>query len=309
MFEIPILLIIYNRPDVLSSVFRIIQEIKPSKIFVAADGPKDNDMLDIAKCNQTRKVVEDNINWNCQVEKLYSDINLGCQLGPAKAIDWFFDNVDKGIILEDDCVADLSFFPFCAELLDKYQDDERIMMISGNNVISKWDNDASYVFSKIGSCWGWATWKRAWNKFDVHMKLFPKAKENKIFTKIFKDINQAVYRELVCEKTFFKKIDAWDYAWTFARLHQSGLSIVPNVNLIKNIGFGTDATHTKNPDDKIAKAEVYSIDFPLKHPDFILSDDEFDSKVFYETINYRLNENVINYLINKIKKYVFKNKK
>jgi len=272
-FNTPILFLIFNRPEETKHVFQKIKEVKPKKLFVAADGPRKNVKNEIKKCKETRNIVK-NIDCDCQIETLYRDENLGCKKAVSSAIDWFFENVEEGIILEDDCLPSLSFFTFCQELLKKYKDDERIMMISGFNKQEFWHpNRYDYFFSRLGGIWGWATWKRSWSNFDIKMK------------KLDKFIKQGYYDYLYGSKfgTVRKKqmltclqenIDTWDYQWGFSREINGGLSCVPSKSLIKNIGFGENATHTKNL--LHSKIGNHNLDFPLKNNPIKVPDMQYD---------------------------------
>jgi len=280
-FDTPILFIIFNRLDTTKIVFEEIRKIKPSRLYIAGDGPREKIDDDELKVAAVRDYVLKTIDWDCDVKTLFRDKNLGCKYAVSSAITWFFENEPWGIILEDDCVPDQSFFWFCEELLQKYRDDTRIMMISGINLADKWYSDGqSYHFSIYGGIWGWASWRRAWKYYDLEMKLWdnPKAKKTIKDLMIFKD--QCVERIHLFQKTYDGKIDTWDYQWSFARMTQSGLSIVPNVNLIKNIGFGIEATHTNKKLDDKADLAIHSLAFPIKINPFIVADREYD-KIFY----------------------------
>lgn len=290
----PILLLIFNRPKTTQVVFDEIRRAKPKKLFIAADGPRANRVDDVAKCEDTRKITE-LIDWPCTVERLYRKVNLGCGVGPSDAISWFFNNVDSGIILEDDCVPDQSFFKFCDELLEKYEDDKRIMMISGDNFQDKNTTITdSYYFSRHCHCWGWATWKRAWNLFDFNMSSWPTFKKRNNLLELF-DGNCLVskYWESVFNYVYKGKKDIWDYQWTYACVSNGGMTILPAVNLVTNIGVGEGATHTARR-GKSTEIPSSSISFPLKHPKLILRNKELDYKT---DKNYFLTPRVIGGLI------------
>lgn len=175
--NVPVLLLIFNRPDTTQRVFHEIRGASPLQLFISADGPRENKPGEFEKCQITRDIVRQ-VDWDCEVYTNFRDKNLGCKIAVSSAIDWFFENVEEGIILEDDCLPSFSFFRFCEELLEKYRDDERIMQIGGTNLLSEWQrSDDSYYFSKYGAIWGWATWRRAWQYYDVNMKLWPEVKK------------------------------------------------------------------------------------------------------------------------------------
>jgi hypothetical protein len=283
LLNTPVLLIIFNRADTTKLVFEAIRKARPPRLYVAADGPRPHVESDKIKCAEARKVVE-NVDWPCEVKTLFRDQNLNCGKAPSSAITWFFEHEEQGIILEDDCLPSPSFFRFCEELLEKYKDDTRIMHIGGNNFQYGWQNDKnhSYYFSRNGYIWGWATWRRAWKLYDFDMKLYDKLKANGFFNDFFLNRLEKMYRLKKFDKTVAKRgnVDWWDYQWEFTRLAHSGLSIVPNKNLIKNLGFGEGATHTVDQSDKRMSMEARDIEFPLKHPTFVVRDIQSDRRYF-----------------------------
>lgn len=237
MLETPILFLIFNRPDVTFLVFEKIKQIKPKYLFIAADGPRKTVPGEIEMCEKTRSVVAE-IDWNCEVKTLFREDNLGCGLGVSSAISWFFEHVEQGIILEDDCLPDMSFFSFCEKLLDYYKNDESVMHISGDNFqLGKKIGKGSYYFSAYTHIWGWATWKRVWNQYDFNMT------DLDAFLADNKKISDYWINVLTATKE--KKIDTWDYQYNYLLLKKKGKAILPNINLIKNIGFNAAATHTK----------------------------------------------------------------
>jgi hypothetical protein len=275
--NVPLLFLIFNRPDTTQQVFDEIRKAQPAQLFVAADGPRKNQVADYELCKKTREIIRQ-VDWDCRVFTRFQDENLGCRHAVSSAITWFFSNVEEGIILEDDCIPDQSFFRFCQELLEKYRDDERIMMVSGNNFqFGKRRTNYSYYFSKYFHIWGWATWKRAWNYYDVDMKSWPKIKDGRWLIDIVKDKNAEKFWEKIFENTYRGTINTWDFQWVFSCWIQNGLAILPNVNLVKNIGFDGNATHTKGK-NKQANLSVNSIHFPLKNPEFVIADNEADAR-------------------------------
>lgn len=284
----PVLFLIFNRPDTTQRVFNAIKKAKPKQLFIAADGPRENVKGEKERCEQARKIIEQ-LDWDCEVKTLSRDKNLGCKIAVSSAIDWFFGNVEEGIILEDDCLPSQSFFWFCQEMLKYYKNDNSIMHITGSNSqFGKKIGDASYFFSKYGDIWGWATWRRVWKYYDVEMKKFPKFKKDNQMINIFRYKKMQNYYSYIFEKVYNGKINTWDYQWSFARLIDYGISIQPNVNLIQNIGFGIDATHTHKEIPLIVNNFANNIDFPLIHPFFKIPNNIADKKYFIEVI-YRRN--------------------
>ena|SRR5688572_14820052 len=279
----PVLLVIFNRPETTTLVFEAIRKAKPQRLYIAADGPRPNVKADVKRCAEARKAVS-KVDWDCQVNTLFRDENLNCGVGPSSAFTWFFKHEEEGIILEDDCLPSQSFFWYCEELLQHYRDDNRIMHIGGNNFLNGWrkDNDYSYYFSRSGHIWGWATWRRAWDKFDFNLEIYNKLKKKKYFDRFFLNWLEKFYRLRKFEKTVasFDKVNWWDYQWDFARYVNSGLAIIPEVNLVKNIGFNERATHTHNGNSKNAELEANDIELPLRHPPFLIRDVESERRYF-----------------------------
>ena len=274
--NVPVLFLIFNRPDTTQLVFDEIRKAKPAQLFVAADGPRKDRPDDIENCRKTREIIRQ-VDWDCNVSTLYRDENLGCKRGVSSAIDWFFSHVEEGIILEDDCVPDQSFFPFCQELLERYRDDERVMMISGDNFqFGKQRTEYSYYFSRYVHIWGWATWKRAWNYYDISMNLWPLIRDGDWLMDILDDRNAVNYWTHCFEDTHAGKIDTWDYEWVFACWIQTGLSVMPNVNLVTNIGFDKSGTHTQG-DTIFSRLPAKKAKFPLVHPKYIIRDCKSDN--------------------------------
>lgn len=275
----PILLIIFKRPDTTQQVFERIRQAQPRKLFIAADGPRADHPGEAEQCAQTRAVVA-NIDWDCEVHTLYHDTNLGCGIGPYTAITWFFEHVSAGIILEDDCLPDLSFFSFCTELLDLYAQDERIGMVGGCNFLPGvfGGNQASYFLSYYTMVWGWATWRRAWEKMDFNLTLWPELRPNPrwLLEKVIEE-DRLVYWTNIFENLYAgDRTQVWDYQWTFSLWTQNMLSVIPARNLVRNIGFGQDATHTKEDLRNLSSIPVEPISFPLQHPAAILRNVEID---------------------------------
>jgi len=263
----PILFLVFNRPDTTKRVFEEIKKAKPKQLFIAADGPRTKEEEE--KTNSVRKYVISNINWPCKVKKLFRRKNLGCKYAVSGAIDWFFDNVTEGIILEDDCLPDKSFFRFCQELLKRYKNDERIMSISGQNYIGKFNVQESYLFSKYAFIWGWATWKRAWEKMDFELKKYCEIKKEEKLKKNYPNFIERKLRERKIRNVLNKKVDTWDIQWSVSHNINKKLCIIPKINLVENIGFSNNNfTNTKENywDKKFLHHKANEMKFPLKHP-------------------------------------------
>jgi hypothetical protein len=241
----PVLFIIFNRPDVTQKVFDTIRQAQPRQLFIAADGPRIGVEGDQDKCKSVREIIKQ-IDWDCEIKTLFRDNNLGCKKAVSGAITWFFENVEEGIILEDDCLPSQSFFKYCEDLLEKYRDDKRIMLISGFNIQNIWNPSRyDYFFSNLGGIWGWATWKRAWLLYDINMNKLSYFANNRYFEYLLGgDVGEKRKKQMF--NVVKNKMDTWDYQWGFSRHLNSGMACVPSKNLIQNIGFGDNATHTKS---------------------------------------------------------------
>lgn len=277
----PIAFIIFNRPEHAQKVFNEIRNARPEKLFIIADGPRTP--AESALCEETRAVVT-RIDWPCEVRRNYADVNLGVKQRISSGITWFFEHVSEGIILEDDCLPDQSFFPYCKELLERYKDDTRIMHISGDNFQqnnSKFACKESYYFSRIPHVWGWATWRRAWNLYDAEMKRWPEVKKLRTLGPVFKNYGVYEYLSYSWDVHYENKKDNWDRQWVFACALYGGACINPAVNLVSNIGFGNNSTHTKEM-RWFADMPRHAMSFPLAHPKNISIDRSADAYTFRE---------------------------
>ncbi len=248
--ETPVLLLVFNRPEQTRQVFDQIRQVRPRQLFVAADGPRPGHAGDAAGCAEARRIVEQ-VDWTCDVRTRFLDENLGCARAVSSGITWFFDQVEQGIILEDDCLPSLSFFGFCQTLLDHYRDDTRVMHISGSNFqAGRRRGDGSYYLSRQPLIWGWATWRRAWKYYDLEMKTFPAFKSQNQIANIFDDFIIRKYRTFHFDRLYRSpRPTTWDFMWSYTVYSQNGLCVSPNVNLVSNIGFGENSTHTANRRD------------------------------------------------------------
>jgi hypothetical protein len=313
MLRTPILFIIFNRFDTTKKVFERIKEAKPKQLFIAGDGPRIDKIDDPEKCQATRKIIEQ-IDWDCEVKTLFREKNLGCKIAVSSAISWFFDNVEEGIILEDDCLPHPTFFKFCENLLEKYRYDQRVMMITGSNFQKENKyGDGSYYFSRFAHIWGWASWRRAWQFYDVDLKNLDQfISQNKIDEVVinYPQLKSKWLNDLKKTKSGF--INTWDYQWSYAIFSNFGLSVTPNVNLISNIGFGhQDATFTTGSDPNVENLPTFPIG-DITHPSFTMPSKEADDYIanniyFYKNISMikknrlkRLKKNLLRILKNKI---------
>lgn len=267
-FDVPILLIVFNRPDKTRKILDEILKTKPARLYIASDAPRVNNISDEVLCNEVKLIIDYILlNTSCKVFTLFRENNLGCKVAVSSAITWFFEHEDFGIILEDDTLPNKSFFEFCEEMLVKYYHNHSVGMICGSNLIANtFQCDESYFFSRYTPVWGWATWKRAWNLYDVTI-----AKWNESILNDFKIAPRQKYKKNywnnVFRNAYYEKIDTWDYQWTFTCWENEMLAIIPSNNLIKNIGFDNTATHTVHSEPFFVKnAQPKELTFPLTHP-------------------------------------------
>lgn len=283
--RVPILFLIFNRPQTTDRVFEAIRRARPEKLYIAADGPRTHIPDDDTNCALARDIAT-SVDWSCRVRTRFLQENAGCQLAVSSAITWFFEHEQEGIILEDDCLPDQTFFLYCEELLDRYRDDHRIFAISGSNFQSETDSvDGSYYFSCFNHCWGWATWKRAWKYFDFEMELWPKYKSDGLLSEVFENRIYREYWEDCFDEVFAEKINSWSYRWTFAAWANSALSVLPAKNLVMNIGLGASATHTVS---HIHQNRISALDFPLRHPAVMKRSIPADISSMHRHFNVRL---------------------
>lgn len=278
-FNTPILFLIFNRPDTTARVFERIREIKPAKLYVAADAAREGRADESIRCDEARAIIE-RIDWDCDLKTLYRSENLGCKMAVSNAITWFFSQEEYGIILEDDCLPDLSFFLFCEEMLLKYKDDERIGHVGGDSFFPELvTKGQSYDFCSFAHIWGWASWRRVWKNYDVNFEYWTKYKDDKnkrnsLFTSLREKIYFSSSITDALEGT--SGINTWDTQYFFMLRTQHQLSIYPSVNLVTNIGIGdVNSTHTTKKNDKVYVLSK-GISFPLTHPSYVLSNRDID---------------------------------
>ena len=280
----PVLFLIFNRPDTTLKVFNEIRIAQPSKLYIAADGPRKDRLNESSLCEQTRAILG-KIDWDCEIKTLFRKNNLGCKEAISSAITWFFDNEEEGIILEDDCLPSKSFFYYCDTLLEKYRLDTRIRHIAGSKLhIDKTWGSASTYFTNQTHVWGWASWRRVWKDYDKNLSNYQENEVRHQLGNIFSDpfvvdswVN--IFKELKAGK-----IDTWDYQLAFLNYFNNSLSINPNVNLISNIGFGESATHTFEPNHIYSNIPIGEIT-DITYPKYTLPEKDADYALFQHDFN------------------------
>jgi len=282
----PIAYIVFNRPRHTRETFAAIRDQKPSKLFLIADGPRSGHPTDAQRCLEVRNIVAQ-VDWPCEVYRNFADQNLGCKRRVSSGLDWVFEQVESAIILEDDCLPHPDFFRYCQDLLERYSDDKRVWVVTGNNFQGgRRRGQASYYFSKFNHCWGWATWRRAWRHYRVDMPFWTDWQTSTDWLRKLPDqVERKVFGDLF-DRVFRGEIDTWDYQWTACVWYHNGLTATPNTNLVTNIGFGPDATHTLADDDR----EGLSTQAlgPLVHPSIIEVDRRADKLIFDQNFGGKL---------------------
>ena len=272
-----VLFLVFNRLDTTTQVFEAIRLAKPPRLYIASDGARGSREGEKVTVQAVRDYVLSHIDWDCEVKTLFREQNLGCKYAVSGAIDWFFENEEMGIILEDDCLPDPTFFRFCQEMLERYRHDQRIGLISGDNFqFGNRRSDDSYYFSKYVHIWGWASWRDRWvNSYDVAMAKWPGIRDGAWLSDMVGNAREAAYWTKILERVHRGEIDTWDYQWVFANWVEGRMTILPSVNMISNIGFDGNATHTKGASD-LANLTRNPIGFPLMHPLGVFRNTEAD---------------------------------
>jgi hypothetical protein len=277
---VPIAFLVFNRPETTARVFEAIRAAQPSRLLVVADGPRPGES-DL--CATVRRITEQ-IDWPCEVERNYAERNLGCGERVSSGLDWVFSLVEQAIILEDDCLPHPDFFPFCEKMLACYRDDERVMMVGGTNyLIDRLAMPDSYLFSRYFAIWGWATWRRAWQRYDRTMEHWPRLRGEKQLSSLYSQHFMVRHLTRLFDTVFSGRLDTWDVQWFYSCLFNNGLSIVPGMNLISNIGVygthtGADTTHQHFP--------VFPLQLDaLRHPSLVYPDRRYDAPFFRMTFH------------------------
>ena len=288
--DVAVAFVVFNRPESTRKSFQRIRAAQPNRLFLISDGPRTNRAAEFALVEQSRRIAEQ-VDWSCEVEKIYSDQNMGCGTRISSGISEAMKQVDRLIVLEDDCVAEDSFFPFCDELLERYEDDQRVMAISGNNFQMGTRRTAeSYYFSKYPHCWGWATWRRAWDHFQLGIPAWPEFRDALNLATLCTSRREIEYWTMIFDKVHAGQTSSWAYPWTLCCWMNHGLTVLPEVNLVTNTGFGDDATHTSKRGHKLSNLSTGRIE-TIQHPSRVsrhfVADQFTDDLVFSGTYRRR----------------------
>jgi hypothetical protein len=274
----PVAFVIFNRPDRSERVFAEIAKARPAKLLVVADGPRHPGERE--QCDAARAII-DRVDWDCEVLKNYSAVNLGCKRRVSSGLGWVFDQVEEAIILEDDCLPHESFFPFCTELLERFRNDERVSMICGSNFQrGKQRSPYSYFFGLHVTVWGWASWRRVWRHYDLEMRRWAQLRETSWLADLLMNPVAVRYWQETFEGAFRGDYDTWDWQLFFSWWSRNMLALVPDRNLVSNIGFGTQASHTRDSLPSMAGLPIEAMTFPLNHPADVHLDRDADNFSF-----------------------------
>ncbi len=281
--DIPIVLCIYNRPDFTRRAANVLKAVNPKRIFIIADGPKSSNPSDAELCAQAQRIAVESFK-DAKVQMNASGINLGCRKRIQTGLNWVFGLVDEAIIIEDDCIPELSFFPFCAELIEKYRHEKEIGLIGGTNFqFDRRCSPNSYFFSRYPLMWGWATWRRTWEIYEADLDSWNEARDTSWLADLLVDPLVTAYWRRIFDHVR-DGFDTWDYSMVYSCWRNKLLSIQPGRNLVSNIGFGVSATHTHERVSLFANMLVHRMTFPLTHPPRIERDldcDDWTEKIAF----------------------------
>ena len=284
-----LLLLLFNRPETTHKLFQKLKIFKPKKIYINIDGPREKNLNDKKLCTEVEKITND-ISWDCKVFKKINEKNKGCRSSVSEAINWFFQYENSGIILEDDCIPSSKFFEFCERMLKKFENNNQIKVVSGSNFHdNKKFGEGDYYFSKYAHCWGWATWKRAWLEYDDKMENWKEFKKSKNWEELHINFYERKYWTKIFDKVIKRKIDSWAYVWLYSVWYKNGITITPNFNMINNIGFGPDATHTFKSKNISIRQEILENSDIIKDPREIYVNRNADEIIFETHFNGKFN--------------------
>lgn len=270
----PVAFIVFNRPEHTRAAFAAIRGYRPSRLFLIADGPRTHYPLDAVRCQDVRHIVSE-VDWPCEVRTNFSNHNLGCSLRVSSGLDWVFSEADRAIVLEDDCVASPEFFSFCDQILEAYENNEAVWVVSGNSYQPEIKRgDGSYYFSKYPDCWGWATWRRAWRHYQNDLPFLDEWQRTRRWKECFPTLLERRYFDRVFRGVLRGATDSWGYRWLACMIYGGGLAATPNANLVQNIGFDGEGTHTTNRGNPHPHCPTQL--GPMKHPTRVAPDVEAD---------------------------------
>ena len=281
-YDVPVALIVYKRVDLTKKVFAAIREVRPAELYIISDGPKGRDDADAVRC--VREYLDSHIDWPCNIHRDYAEKNLGPRYRMPSGMKWVFENVDRAVFIEDDIEAGPDFFWFCREMLERYKDDQRVMMISGMNFFPGDESfgDKDYCFAYFSHIWGWATWKRAFEGYDINIKSWPEVRKSGKIKDKFTRRGYNFFKWIFDDLQYQWYDQAWDYQWAYHRFINEGLGIIPRRNLVVNLGIADkDAIHpveSERVKDRVDGLIIENMTENLRHPDEIKCNKRYDEK-------------------------------
>jgi hypothetical protein len=286
--QVPVLFLVFNRPYHTRQTFEALRKIKPRYLYIGADGPREGNARDVKKCQEVRNIATA-VDWECEIKTLFNQKNLGTKIAVSNAITWFFNEVEEGIIIEDDCVPDPTFYNFASAMLDLYRHDERIMHINGTNLLmgKQIVTDSSYYYSNLCQVWGWATWRRAWQHFDAFMKDFEAIDKVQLLSTISDDPAVSNYWYGCLDSVYRGEVDTWDYQWFYAFWKKRGTAVTPSLNMVSNIGFGEEGTRTIIKFNPFSKMKRYPMKKIIHPPAFAINEsaDRYSNEQKFRELN------------------------
>lgn len=271
-YSVPVAVIVFNRTALAEKMLKILEKLRPEKLFVISDGAREHVPGEEKKVAAVRELFA-HLSWDCEVYRNYAEKNMGCDCRVPSGLDWVFGHVDRAVILEDDCIPDSRFFRYAEDMLERYRDDPRVMMVAGSNPLGRYPIGESVCFTARVYCWGWATWKRAWEHYCDDGSEWERIQKDGTLAGIYPRRTR-YYLKKELNYYFERGKCPWDYLWWISCMGAGGLCAVPKVNLITNEGFGEDATHTQ--DKGSYSGETFRMDFPLRFPREVERDRNFD---------------------------------
>lgn len=271
-YDVPVVVIVFNRVELAAKLLKCIRQLCPQRLFVISDGARDFVPGEKERVEKVRALFED-ISWPCKVQKNYAKKNMGCDNRIPSGLDWVFEQVEEAVILEDDCIPSPQFFLYAEQMLARYREDPRVMMIAGSNPIQRYEVPASCFFTARVYTWGWATWRRAWEHYCDSRTEWDRIRRDGTFARVY-PFRTRYYVKKELDYYFNRGKCPWDYLWWISCMGAGGLCAVPKVNLITNEGFGENATHTKNQGDY--RGDTFPMEFPLVYPAAVERDRRYD---------------------------------
>jgi len=280
MGKLPVLFLTFNKIDPTEKVFEAIARYQPEVLYVAQDGPREGKEGDGKKVEKVRQLTQI-ITWPCKVVERRQEKNLGLKAHVEGAISWFFNEVEAGIILEDDTLPNADFFTFCEDLIERYRDDKRVFMVGGTNLNMPTPTPYSYFFCSEPLIWGWASWADRWKHYETDLQSTQETIRDFSNKSIFADPYRREVEEQKIGALLDNKVQSWASRWGYAIQVQHGLCAVPKVNTVTNIGFGGEASNTLDAAHPHAQLKLETFSWPMYHPSYMARCRVWEEAFFY----------------------------